>query len=165
MLTVAAIRDRVVTELQAAVGFELKRKRPSLRLIKRINPETEVFFHPGVSKKRAELRLDPVIGIENFVLRERLLSTGWKGSTSACHAYLGMVDSWGHLVVRTEADLDTVARRIVKSVEEVGLPIMMNFDSSNKVAALCEETLAHHVNKWHVAVIFAKEKLALLRTN
>ena len=162
MLTVAGIRDRIATELQASL--ELKKHRP-LKLIKGINPETEIFLYPGVSKKRGELRLVPVIGIENFVLRERLLSTGWNGDTRACHAYLGMLDSWGHLVVHSEADLDKAATRLVKSIKEVGLPIMMNFDSSDKVAALFAETLAHHVNKWHVAVIFAKEKLAALRTN
>jgi hypothetical protein len=165
MLTVAEIRNRVATELQAALGFELE-KRPRLKLTKRINPETEVFFYPGASKKRGELRLDPVIGVENLVLRERLRSNGWKGGgTAVCHAYLGMLDSWGHLVVHSEAELDKVATRVVRSVKEVGLPIMMNFDSLDKVVELYEDTLAHHVNKWQVAVLFAKEKLAVLRTN
>jgi hypothetical protein len=141
-------------------------KARSLRLIRKINDRTEVFVHPGVRKRGADILVDPVIGVENTILCGRLLAFDPRreGSTSVCHAYLGLLASWGQFYVRTEQDLDDAASQVVKAVVEIGLPIMSAYDTLDKVRRLFREDLAR-TKRVKVAVLFADEKLRLIEAH
>jgi len=107
-LTVDMVKDRLAPELQA-VGFALTRGRP-LKLINKINDETEVFLYPGVFRRGPYVRIDPVIGVDNVRLRERLFALDAKrwgnGAARVCHVYLGLLDSWGTINLKTEDELE-----------------------------------------------------------
>jgi hypothetical protein len=163
-LTVSAVSYRLTSELEA-LGFVVTKVR-SLRLVKKINDQTEVFIHPGVRKRGTDILVDPVIGVENTILRERLLAFDprRKGSTRVCHAYLGLLASWGRFYVQTEQQLDDAACQVVKAVVEIGLPIMSAYDTLDKVRELLREDLAR-TNRVKVAVLFAREKLRLIEAH
>jgi len=163
-LTVSAAAHRLTSEL-AALGFVVTKARP-LRLVRKINDETEVFVYPGVRKRGTDILVDPVIGVENTILRERLLAFDprRKGATRVCHAYLGLLASWGRFYVRTELELDDAASQVAKAVVEIGLPIMSAYDTLDKVRELFREDLAR-TNRVKVAVLFAQEKLRLIEVH
>ncbi len=159
-LTVAAVARRLTSELEP-LGLVPVKWRP-LKLVKAINDDTEVFLYPGAMRDGADVRVDPVIGLDNVTLRERLLAADrkrWKGSYSVCHAGLGILASWNRFFVCTSAELDSAAAQIVKSVIEVGLPIVSEFNSLDKVRRLFRDELAN-TKQAKVVVLFAKEKLA-----
>jgi hypothetical protein len=160
-LTVNVVRDRLVSELKT-VGFALATGRP-LKLINKINDETEVFLYPGVFRGGLYVRIDPVIGVDNVRLRERLLALDakrWgKGAARVCHVYLGLLDSWGTIYRKTEDELDKAVGVIIRTTADIGLPRMRDFDTLDKVKALLRDP-------WSaagVAVLFEKEKLAVLQ--
>jgi hypothetical protein len=164
-LTVAAVERRLTSELEP-LGFVSVKSR-SLKLVKPINNDTEVFLYAGAMRDGAEVRIDPVIGVDNVTLRERLLTTDrqrWKGSYRVCHAGLGILASWNRFFVGTSAELDRAAAQIVKSVIEVGLPIMSEFDTLDKVRRLFRDELANN-KQAKVVVLFAKEKLAQIEAH
>jgi hypothetical protein len=159
-LTVAAVAHRLTSEMELLGFAPIKAK--SLKLVKMINDDTGVFLHPGVMRTGADVRVDPVIGIDNVTLRERLLALDrqrWRGSASVCHAYLGILASWSRFYLRTGDQLDYAAAQIVKSVIDIGLPIMSEFDSLDKVRQLFHDELTG-TKRAKVVVLFAKEKLS-----
>lgn len=163
-LTVATVAARLTSELEG-LGF-VRVKAKTLKLVKKINDETEIFIYPGASRHRGEVFVDPIIGVENVILRARLLSLddSLKNSTRVCHALLGMLDTWGHFYVKTEDELEYVASRVAKSVVEVGLPIMSEFDSLEKVRKLLHDEV-NGTNRSRVAVLFEKQKLRVIETH
>ncbi len=186
-LTVSVVARRLTSELES-LGFVLTKEGPSaaarrmtsqreslglvlpktryLKLVKKINDQTEVFVHPGVQKRGADILVDPVIGVENTILRERLLAMDqrWEGSTRVCHAHLGLKASWDHLYVRTEQELDGAASQVVKAVVEIGLPMMSAYDTLDKARQLFRDDL-DRTKPVRVAVLFAKEKLKLIEAH
>ena len=164
-LSVAVVERRLTSELEP-LGFVLAKSR-SLKLVKAINDDTEVFLYPGVMRSGADVRIDPVIGVDNVTLRERLLAADrqrWRGSYSVCHVYLGILASWSRFFVGTSGELDRAVAEIVKSVIEVGLPIMSEFDTLEKVKRLFRDELAR-TKVAKVVVLFTKEKLAQIETH
>ena len=155
----SAAAQRMVSELKSH-GVALPTAR-SLKLVRKINEQSEVFIYPGVRKKGAGILVDPVIGLENTILRERLVAIGWDGSTSVCHVYLGLKASWGQFPVQTEPELDRAASEFIKAVVEVGLPMMREFDTLDKVRQLFRNDL-DATKQVNVAVLFAEEKLKVI---
>jgi hypothetical protein len=155
-LKVATAAKRLVPALEA-IGFKSVRARPR-RLIINLNDETEVFLYPDVRRRWGSVFLDAVIGVENLKLQARLLRSGWEGSTLVCHAYLGMLDSWGRLYVNNDEELEQAVHTVVRSVLEIGLPVMREYDSLDKVRKLFQDDIARK-KRVPVAVLFAKEKL------
>jgi hypothetical protein len=153
-LKVATAKKRLIPALEA-VGFKSAKAR---KLIIILNDETEVFLYPNVRRRWGSVFLDAVIGVENLKLQARLLRSGWEGSTRVCHAYLGMLDSWGRLYVNNDEELEQAVHTVVRSVLEVGLPIMREYDSIDKVRKLFQDDIARK-KRVPVAVLFAKEKL------
>jgi hypothetical protein len=160
-LTVKVVQDRLVSELKT-VGFALAKGR-SLKLINKINDETEVFLHPGVVRDGLYVRIDPVIGVDNVRLRTRLLALDaqrWgRGAARVCHVYLGLLDSWGTIYLKTDDELDKAVGAIIRTTVEIGLPRMRDFDTLDKVKALLRDPWSQP----QVAVLFEKEKLAALQ--
>jgi hypothetical protein len=161
-LTVKVVQDRLVSELKT-VGFALAGRR-SLKLINKINDETEVFLYPGVQRDGLYVRISPVIGVDNVRLRERLLALDAKywgrGAARVCHVYLGLLDSWGTTIyLKTENELDKAVSAIVRTTADIGLPRMRDFDTLDKVKALLRDPWSQP----KVAVLFEKEKLAVLQ--
>jgi hypothetical protein len=162
-LTVAVVTKRLVSALEAIGFVRIKGRNP--KLVKKLNDETEIFLYPGVSRRGSEIVVDPVIGVENVTLRARLLSADrdrWKGCTRVCHKYLGLMDDWIRLYLKTEDGLDAVASQVVQSVIRFGLPEMSIYGARDKVIKLFEEDLAN-TKRSTVAVVFAKDKLEALR--
>jgi hypothetical protein len=163
-LTVGAVAARLVSALEA-VQFTLVASKP-LKLIRKLNEETEVFLYPGVRAAAKGIRIDPVIGVENVNLRERLLAADashWQGHTRVCHAYLGMLDTWGEIHLNQSSGVDAAVEKVVKSVIEVALPRMHEFDTLSKVKVFLENPWAPTVRLPRFAVLFEKEKLKILR--
>jgi hypothetical protein len=164
-LTVKVVQDRLVSELQA-VGFALTRGRP-LKLINNINNETEVFLYPGVFRRGLYVRIDPVIGVDNVRLRERLLALDakrWgKGAARVCHVYLGLLDSWGTINLKTEDELHKAVGTIIRTTVDIGLPRMRDFDTLDKVKALLRDPWSPALKRPKVAVLFENQKLAVLQ--
>jgi hypothetical protein len=159
-LTVATVERRLVSELEP-LGF-VPAKGRVLKLLKAINDDTEIFLYPGAMRSGAVVRVDPVMGVDNVTLRRMLLGADrqrWKGSYSVCHAYLGILASWGNFYLRTSAELDRAVAQTVKSVIEIGLPVMSEFDSLDKVRRLFRDEIAR-TKKAKVVVLFAEQKLA-----
>jgi hypothetical protein len=163
-LTVSAVANRLTFELES-LGFVLTNAHP-LRLAKSINDQSEVFVYPGVRKEGADIRIDPVIGVENTILRQRLLAIDkrWEGSTRVCHMYLGLKAGWNRFFVRTEQELDNAAYQIVRAVVEIGLPMMSAYDTLDKAKQLFRDDLDHSEGA-AVAVLFPKDKLRLIETH
>jgi len=165
-LKVATAAKRLVTALEA-IGFKSVKAR-SPKLVVNLNDETEVFLHPGVRRRWGSVVIDPVIGVDNLELKARLLRSGgfWttqpgqppKSPPTVCHAYLGMLDSWGRLYVDNEEELEQAVQTVIRSVLEVGLPIMREYDSFDKVRKLFQDDIANK-KEVRVAVLFAREKL------
>lgn len=134
-----------------------------MKLTNTINDETEVFLYPGVSRDGPYVRIDPVIGVDNVRLRERLLALDakrWgKGKARVCHVYLGLLDSWGTIYLRTEDELDKAIGTIIRTTVDIGLPRMRDFDTLDKV----KDFLRDPWSRPTVAVLFEKEKLAVLQ--
>ncbi len=164
-LTVDVVRDRLVSELKR-VGFAGAERRPT-RLVYKINDETEVFLYPGAARDRRCVRIDPVIGVDNVRLRERLLALDAKrwgnGAARVCHVYLGLLDSWSTIYVKTEDELDKAVAAIIKTTVDIGLPTMRDFDTLDKVKALLRDPWSPALKRPKVAVLFEKEKLAVLQ--
>jgi hypothetical protein len=120
-------------------------------------------LHPGVRRRGKDIVVDPVIGVENVTLRERLLSADkrWEGSTSVCHVYLGILASWNRFYLRTDDQLDDAAKQIIRSVIDVGLPVMSEYDTLDKVRKLFQEDIAH-TKRSKIVVLFAPQKLELI---
>lgn len=164
-LTVKVVQDRLVSELES-VGFALARRR-SLKLMNKINDETEVFLHPGVCRDGLYVRIDPVIGVENVRLRERLLALDakrWgKGAARVGHVYLVLLDWWNTIYVKTEDELDKAVGAIIMTTVDIGLPRMRDFDTLDKVKALLRDPRSPALKRPRLAVLFEKEKLAVLQ--
>jgi hypothetical protein len=164
-LTVNVVQDRLVSELKT-VGFALAERR-ALKLIKKINDETEVFLYPGVSRDGRCVRIDPVIGVDNVRLRERLLALDakrWgKGAARVCHVYLGLLDSWNRFYLKSGDELDDAVGAIIRTTVEIGLPRMQDFDTLDKVKALLRDPWSQALKRPKVAVLFEEEKLAVLQ--
>lgn len=163
-LTITAVSERLVREL-GGIGFSLVQARqPKLAI--NINDQTKVFLYPGVSRDGARIRVDPVIGVINVHLRDRLLASDpkrWRGKTRVCHAYLGILASWNVLYLETTDQLDGAVDTIVESVTGIGLPRMSAFDTLDKVKDLLRDPRAPHFPQPRVAVLFQKDKLAVLQ--
>jgi hypothetical protein len=160
-LTVATVAARLTSELQK-LGF-IRVKDRSLKLVKKLNSETEVFLFLGVRRRGVDILVDPVIGVENVKLRERLLRAEWEGSTRVCHIYLGILGSWDRrLYLKTSEELDDVVATVSRSVSEVGLPTMSAYDSLDKVRKLFRDHLMG-TKQVPVAVLFVREKLELIQ--
>jgi hypothetical protein len=159
-LTVAAVERRLTSELRS-LGF-VRVKWSCLKLVKAVNADTEVFLYPSAIRVGTEVLIDPFIGVDNVTLRARLLAVDrerWEGLCIVCHAVLAVLASWDRLFVHTNAGLDRAAAQVVRSAIEVGLPIMREFDTLEKVKRLFRDELAGS-KKARVAVVFAEEKLA-----
>lgn len=132
-------------------------------MLLQVNAETEIFFYPGVDMVDRQLKVDPVIGVENRSLRRALANRheALRINSRVCHAYLGLLDAWGHFYVKPTAPHDDLVQQIVKSVETVGLPAMMAFDSVEKVMALLKASIEGN-GPPVVAMMFEAEKLAAL---
>jgi hypothetical protein len=146
------------------IGFVVKKER-RLKLVRQVNDQTEVFVYPGVQRRGADILIDPVIGVENTILRERMLAMDprWEGSTRVCHVYLGLKASWGEFYVRTDQEMEDAASQVVKGVIEVGLPLMSAYDTLDKVRKLFQDAVAGR--QVDVAVLFEKEKLKLIEAH
>ncbi|WP_035639067.1 hypothetical protein [Bradyrhizobium sp. ORS 375] len=157
-VTVSEVDRRLISELNL-LGFDLAERRPT-KMVKKINDLTEIFIFTGVGKKRAEVVVNPIIGVENVLLRERLQSSelGRKHATRVCHAYLGLLASWDQLFLSSREELDGAMSKIVKSVVDVGLPTMREFDSVGAVKLLLQQQIVG-ANTTKLAVLFAEEKL------
>jgi hypothetical protein len=184
-LTASVVARRLRAELEA-LGFVLTKEQPSaaaqrmmselkshgvvppaarpLKLVRKINDQSEVFIYPGVQKKGASILIDPVIGLENTILRERALAMGWDGSTRVCHAHLGLKASWDRFYVQTEQELDAATTQVVKAVVEIGLPMMSAYDTLDKVRQLFRDEL-DRTKQVRVAVLFAEQKLKLIEAH
>jgi hypothetical protein len=165
-LVVDAVVARLVSALKAVQFTPVAGKR--LKLMRKLNDETEIFLFPGVRRNGKGIRIDPVIGVENVTLRERLLAVDanhWEGRTRVCHAYLGLLDSWGEIYLNASSELDAAVERVVKSVLEVGLPRMREFDTLDKVKIFLENPWAPTVSQPRTAVLFEKEKLKVLQNH
>jgi hypothetical protein len=162
-LTVVTVRDRLVSELKTIDFTPVKARK----LIHKINDETEVFLYPGVHRDGPYVRVDPVIGVDNVRLRERLLALDAKrwgdGKTRVCHVYLGLLDWWGTIYLKTEDELDKAVGAIIRTTVDIGLPRMRDFDSLDKVKALLRDPWSPALKRPKVAVLFEKEKLAVLQ--
>jgi hypothetical protein len=165
-LKVTAATKRLVTALEA-IGFKsVKGRTPTL--VMNLNDETEVILRPGVRRRSGSVLVDPVIAVNNTKLQARLLRSGgfWttqpgrpqKSPPTVCHAYLGMLDSWGRLYVNNEEELEQAVHTVVRSVLEVGLPVMREYDSLDKARKLFQDGIARK-KRPPVAVLFAREKL------
>jgi hypothetical protein len=75
------------------------------------------------------------------------------------HRIPGAIDVMGPFYLQTSAELDRAAARLVRTVIEVGLPIMREFDTLDKARRLFRDELAH-TKRAKVRVLFAAEKLA-----
>jgi hypothetical protein len=163
-LSVTGVAERLVSAMKA-IQFTPVAGRP-LKLIRKPNEETEIFLYPGVRRRGRGIRIDPIIGVENVTLRERLLAVDanhWQGHTRVCHAYLGLLDSWGEIHLNASSELNGAVERVVKSVLEVGLPRMREFDSLEKVKIFLKDPWAPTVSQPRTAVLFEKEKLSVLQ--
>ncbi len=164
-LTVNAVQGRLISELKIN-GFALARGRP-LKLIKKINDETEVFLYLGVHRDGHYVRIDPVIGVDNIRLRDRLLALDAKrwgrGAARVCHMYLGLLDAWGTIYLKAEDDVEEAVGAIIRTTVDVGLPRMRDFDTLDKVKALLRDPWSPALKRPKVAVLFEKEKLAVLQ--
>jgi hypothetical protein len=141
-------------------------RRPT-RLSYKINDETEAFLYPGVARDRGCVRIDPVIGVDNVRLRERLLALDAKrwgnGAARVCHLYLGLLDSWGTIYLKSADDLDKAVGAIVRTTVDTGLPRMGDFDTLDKVKALLRDPWSPALKRPKVAVLFEGQKLAVLQ--
>jgi hypothetical protein len=164
-LTVDVVRDRLVSELKT-IGFAGAGRRPT-RLTYKINDETEAFLYPGVARDRRYVRINPVIGVDNVRLRERLLALDakyWgKGAARVCHVYLGLLDSWGTIYLKAAEELDKAVGAIIRTTVDTGLPRTRDFDTLDKVKALLRDPWSPTLKRPKVVVLFEKEKLAVLQ--
>lgn len=160
-VSVAAVSARLQGEFER-LGFRVSGRRP-LKLVLPLNDETEVFAYPGVNRSGMDVLIDPVLGVDNVRLRERMRRSErpWR-DPRVCHAYLGMLDTWGRFLVRTESDMEAAVRRVMESVVNVGIPALQGFDSLDSVAALLEAKIRNQ-GPIGIAVLFPEEKLDLLR--
>jgi hypothetical protein len=159
-LTVAIVIARLIPELNK-LGF-VRVKDRSVKLVKKLNDETELVLYPGVSRRGGGVRMDPLIGVENLILREMMrMNEKFRGQTRVCHAYLGIFDSWGHISVRTSDELSGAIETIAESVQRVGIPLMSAYDTLDKVRMLLRDHIAC-TKQVPVAVLFAQEKLRLI---
>jgi len=159
-LKVATAVKRLVATLET-IGFKsIKARTPTM--VMNLNDETEVTLYPGVQRHAGSVLIDPVIVLYNTKLNARLLRSGWKDSSRVCHFYLSMMCSWNRLYVNDEAELDEAVHLVAGSVVDVGLPIISEYDSFDKVRKLFEDDIAHK-KRVPVAVLFAKEKLERMR--
>jgi hypothetical protein len=163
-LNVSEVAERLVSALER-IQFTVSERKP-LKLITKINEQTEVFLYPGIKRNGRGIRIDPIIGVENVTLRARLLAADahhWEGHTRVCHAYLGLLDSWGELHLNASSELNSAVERILESVLDVGLPRMREFDTLEKVKIFLKNPWAPTVTQPRTAVVFEKEKLAVLQ--
>ncbi|MGX4805327.1 hypothetical protein [Bradyrhizobium guangdongense] len=162
-LTVSIAEQRLTNELQA-LGFIARtdQGKRQLKMVKNLNSQTEIFIYPGVRRRGSDVLIDPVMGVENVSLRERLLALDqrWEGSTRVCHVYLGLKASWGRFYIRTDTDLNDAASKVVKAIVEIGVPLLSAYDTLDKVRKLFQDELEGR--KVDVAVLFAEEKLAVI---
>ena len=159
-LTVRAVERRLISELRS-LGF-VRVKWSCLKLVKAVNADTEVFLYPSAIRVGAEVLIDPFMGVDNVTLRERLFAEDrerWQGLCIVCHAVLAVLASWDRLFVHTNAGLDRAAAKVVRTVIEIGLPLMREFDTLDKVKRLFQDEIAG-TKKARVAVVYAEEKLA-----
>jgi hypothetical protein len=154
-LKVETAEKRLVPALEA-IGFRSVKARPRA-LVVNVNDETEVFLYPGVGRRWGSVVIDPIIGVDNLRLKARLLHSGWEGDPRVCHVFLGMAASWRSLYVQNEEELEHAVQQVVHSAIEMGLPLMRQYDSLDKVRKLFQDCVAH--KQVPVAVLFAKEKL------
>ncbi len=164
LITVGLVVARLMDELKT-IGFSVARARQP-KLVRKINDQTIVFLYPGVSRDGSRIRVDPVIGVVNGYLRDRLLASDgkrWNGKASVCHAYLGILAGWSVLYLDNMNQLDGAAAVVARSVIEIGLPRMCEFDTLDKVIDLLRDPRAPHFAQPRVAVVFQKEKLAALQ--
>ena len=139
-----------------------------MKLIHKINDETEAFLYPGIQRDGLYVRVSPVIGVDNVRLRERLVALDAKrwgrGKARVCHLYLGLLDPWGIAIyLKTEDELDKAVGAIIRTTVDIGLPRMRDFDTLDKVKALLRDPWSPALKQPKVAVLFEKEKLAVLQ--
>jgi hypothetical protein len=127
-------------------------------MVMQLNDETEVTLYPGVQRRLGSVLIDPVIVLYNTKLSARLLHSGWKDSLRVCHVYLSMLSSWNRFYVNDDSELEQAIHQVVRSIVEVGLPTMREYDSFGKVRKLFEDDLTRK-KRVPVAVLFAEEKL------
>jgi hypothetical protein len=159
--TTASEVDRQLAVMLRELGFEKTRSRPP-KFTKRLNSDTEIFVFPGVFKHKGHIVIDPIIGVDNLTLRERLLDAHGplKSANRVCHAPLGLLDSWNKIHVYDGDEISEVVAQVGKSLVKTGIPLMSKFDSLMKVRQLFLDSLEN--NKRDVVVLFAREKLELL---
>jgi hypothetical protein len=161
-LKTATVLKQLVSALEA-VGFKWKKayypKSYGLTIV--LNDETEVTLFPGVRKHSGSVVIDPVIALYNTKLKARILSSGWDCEPRVCHAHLGLLDTWDHLCVNNDDELEQAIRQVVRTIIDVGLPIMREYDSVEKVRQLFRDEITR-TKRHRVAVLFEKEKLQIM---
>jgi hypothetical protein len=158
-LKVAAIEKRLAAALET-IGFKPVKPRARDVVVMNLNDESEVTIYLGAWRRYGGVLIDPVMVLHNARLSARLLHSGWKkNELRVCHFYLCMICPWNSILVKDDAELESAIQTVVQSVIEVGLPIMREYDSYDKVRKLFEDEIAHKKKRFPVAVLFEEKKL------
>lgn len=157
--------ERAIEAKLIHIGF-VRTPAKDLKLVKKINDETEIFLFPGVTAAGERVRIDPVIGVDNVKLRSRMRATNepWRNTHSVCHVYLGLLGDWNRFYVTDSSEIEVIANAIAETTVEIALPLLEQFDSLEKVCALFRADI-NRTGTQNLSVGFAREKLALMADN
>jgi hypothetical protein len=72
--------------------------------------------------------------------------------------YLGLLESWGTIYVKTEDELDKAVGAIIRTTIDIGLPRMGDFDTLDKVKALLRDPWSPVLKRPKVAVLFRERE-------
>lgn len=147
------------------------RRKATLKMVRgvnRINDETEIFVYPGADIVKGVwcVRLSPVIGVENLILRELSRSSGnsfvRNSNGRVCHIDVSSYDDCRTMMVRPQDPGDEAVQHYVDLIEGTALPRMSRYDSTAKVRILFR---SYMMGEWNdgVAMLEPQLKLRLLQ--
>lgn len=149
-------------------GDDPPKKYRSLRFVKHLNEETDIFFYPGISIIGGEVDLNSLAGVENATLR-RLAQTSnnlivARSNGRVCHKYLAAYGYGLTAPLRFGLDqpMEEVAEALTDVIERLVLPEMSKYDDVSKVRILFRSYMAGEWNDG-VAILEPNVKLRLLQ--
>lgn len=144
-----------------------RRKSKDTRTVKRLNDETDIFLYPGVDIYRGHfVKVSPVIGVENSVLRERTRNSGnsllHNSNGRVCHLLVNSLAEREFSLLRPGDPMEDILLCSTDLIERKALPIMCKYDSTSKVRMLFR---SHRLGEHNdgVAILGGQEKLRVLQ--
>ena len=160
---VRAVEGRIADALEP-LGFKRVRGGISLKLVKQVDSDFEIFLFPGVQRRAGKIVVYPTIGLICIPLQQKLEALDDGPTTHVCVTSLGSIDTsnlWIELELLGEHIGDDGLAIIIDTVERAALPLLTSLCSIEQVRKLFEDAVeGPRIRK--VGVIQERQKLAAL---